>query len=345
MPAPSRPDQLVDITVVSEVLRDNPLGDPATRRFPVYLPPQYDDDPERRFPVAWLLAGYTGWGEMKARASRAWVEPLPDALDRMMSLPADDPEHIVPMIVAFPDCFTRFGGSQYRNSPATGRYEDYLLRELVPAVDRRFRTIADRDHRAVFGKSSGGYGAMIQAMRHPEVFGLMCSTAGDSYFPMCCPADMGKAFQRFRAHGGPEGFIEHFFGTTSRSSDDIGAMMIVAYAQAYSPNPDVPIYHADLPIDLDTGEIVDGVWQRWLACDPVNMVQAHVDALRSLRLIYLDAGTRDEWYLDVGQRIFASRLASHGIEYTLEEFEGGHMGIDYRIPTSLRRIGAALPSP
>ena len=344
MPAPPRSDQLVDITLASEVLRNNPLGDPATRRFPVYLPPQYTAEPERRFPVAWLLAGYTGWGEMKARSQKAWTEPLPDRLDRLMQLPADDPQHVAPLIVAFPDCFTRFGGSQYRNSPVTGRYEDYLIEELVPAIDRRLRTVADRDHRAVLGKSSGGYGAMIQVMRHPEVFGLMCSTAGDSYFPICCPSDLGKACQRFRAHGGPAGFVAHFFATDSRKSDDFAAMMVIAYAQAYSPNPEVPVFFADLPIDLETGEIVDHVWQRWLACDPVNMVANHVQALRSTRLIFLDAGTRDEWCLDVGQRVFGSRLRDHGVDYQFEEFDGGHLGIDHRIPESLRRIGRAIQS-
>lgn len=344
MPAPSRPDQLVDVTFSSEVLRANPLGDPATRRFPVYLPPQYQTDTDRRFAVAWLLAGYTGWGEMKARNPKPWTESLPDRLDRLMQLPADDPDHIAPMIVAFPDCFTRFGGSQYRNSPVTGRYEDYFIDELVPAIDGRFRTIADRDHRAVFGKSSGGYGAMLHAMRHPDVFGLMCSTAGDCYFPMCCPGDLGKAFQRFRAHGGPAAFVDYFFSTEKRKSDDFAAMMIIAYGQAYSPNPAVPGYFADLPVDLETGEIVDAVWQRWLACDPVNMVEGHAAALRSMRLIFLDAGTSDEWYLDVGQRVFASRLRAKGIAYDFEEFEGGHLGIDFRIDASLRRIGAALPA-
>ena len=159
MPAPRRPKQLVDVVHDSEVLRDNPLGDPATREFPVYLPPQYTEQPDRRFPTCWLLAGYTGWAGMKAKKERAWEESLPDQLDRLMMSDGDDA--LEPMIVVFPDCFTRFGGSQFRNSPSTGQYEDYLIKELVPFVDGRFRTLADRSHRAVLGKSSGGYGAMI----------------------------------------------------------------------------------------------------------------------------------------------------------------------------------------
>ncbi len=341
MPAPRRANQLVYVVHESEVLADNPLGDPHVREFPVYLPPQYDAEPDRRFPVTWLLAGYTGWASMKATKERAWAESLPDELDRRMT--SDDPdERLEPMIVAFADCFTRFGGSQFRNSPVTGRYEDYLVGELVPFVDERFRTIADRDHRAVMGKSSGGYGAMIMGMWHPDVFGLVCSTAGDSYFPYCCTGDIGKTFQELRKHGGPEAFVEQFFDKRKKGGRDIAAMMIIAYAQCYSPNPAVPGTFADMPFDLETGELIDEVWARWLACDPVNMVAHHVDALKSLKLLFLDAGRRDEWYLDVGQRIVAKRLSDHGISYEFEEFSGGHMDIDHRIGASVRRISEAL---
>ena len=341
MPAPPRPDQLIDIVYESCCLRGNPLGDPHVRSFPVYLPPQYAADPERRFPVAWYLVGYTGWGEMKVRKARAWGETLPDELDRLMTS-ADPEARIEPMIVAFPDCFTRFGGSQYRNSPVTGRYEDYLANELVGEVDRRLRTVAQASHRAVLGKSSGGYGALLMGMWHPDVFSMVCSTAGDTYFEYSCAPEIAKTFQVLRQHGGVQGFVDQFFGKRSHDGRDIAAMMTIAYAQAYSPNTDVAIIQADLPFDQRTGELIDAVWQRWRACDPVNMVAKHADALRSLSLLYLDAGTRDEWYLDAGQRIFASRLRDHGIPHTLEEFDGGHMNIDYRIADSLRRIGRTL---
>lgn len=341
MPAPKRPNQLIDVVHSSTVLADNPLGDPHIREFPVYLPPQYDTDPDRRFAVAWLLAGYTGWGGMKAKKERPWEETLPDLLDRLMTSDGDDA--LTPMIVVFPDCFTRFGGSQYRNSPVTGRYEDYLVTELVPFIDNSFRTLADRDHRAVMGKSSGGYGAMIMGMWHPDVFGLVCSTAGDSYFEYCCAGDLGKTFQVLRQHGGAAAFVEDFHQNPNKSGRDIAAMMIIACAQAYSPNPAVDAIFADLPIDLATGERRADVWERWRECDPVEMVANHVDALKSLRLLYLDAGTKDEWYLDVGQRIVASRLRKHQVEHELEEFDGGHMNIDFRIAVSLAKIGAALP--
>ncbi|MFZ4576847.1 MAG: alpha/beta hydrolase [Myxococcota bacterium] len=333
MPAPRARRQLHDVVHDSAALRGNPLGDPHIRQFPVYVPPQYDTQPQRRFPVAWLLSGYGGWGELKATTVRAWEETLPDQLDAWMTS-----GEIEPMIVAFPDGFTRFGGAQYRDSPATGRYGAYLADELVAEVDARFRTIPDRSHRAVFGKSSGGYGALVMGMTRPEVFGLVCATAADSYFPVSCPGDFGKAFQVFRKWGGPAPFARAFPTNRKRGGNDFSAMMILAYAQCYSPNLEVPEILADLPFDMETGELVDAVWRKWLACDPVEMVQHHVDALKSLELLYLDAGTSDEWYLDVGHRVLASRLRAHGIPHVIEEFEGGHMNIDFRTVESLRQL-------
>jgi S-formylglutathione hydrolase FrmB len=340
MPAPRRPRQLIELIHTSDVLRANPLGDPATREFPVYLPPQYDAEPTRHFAVAWLLTGYTGWGGMKAHKERAWQESLPDQLDRLMTSAGDDA--VEPMIVVFPDCFTRFGGSQYRNSPVTGRYEDYLVKELVPFIDKELRTVQLKSQRGVMGKSSGGYGAMIMGMWHPDVFGMVCSTAGDSYFDYCCPGDIGKTFQAFRKAGSGAAFVDAFMAKSKRNGTDIAAMMIIACSQIYSPNPEVPVLFADMPFDLQTGERREDVWRKWLACDPVNMVAHHVAALDSLDLLYLDAGTSDEWCLDIGQRIFADRLKQHGIAHELEEFEGGHMDIDHRIAVSLRKMSASI---
>lgn len=319
------------------LLAGNLLGDPIRRRFPVYVPPQYDAEPERRFPVAYYLIGYSGWGEMKLAEEKPWAEPLWARLDRMMA--AGEAE---PMLVVAPDCFTRFGGAQYRDSPVTGRYASYLCDEVVPFVDATFRTQPERERRAVMGKSSGGYGSLVLGMTRPETFGIVCATAADSLFELSCAGEIGKSVQVFRKSGGPAAFVEQFFAGSPRHPQWMSALMTLASAQAYSPNPEVPVYFADLPFDTETGELVPDVWQRWLACDPVRMVEHHVQALGSLRHLFLDAGVSDEWYLDCGHRALARRLKAHGIPFDLEEFEGGHMGIDHRIDVSVRRISAVL---
>ncbi len=321
----------------SALLAQNRLNDRTLRRFPVYLPPQYTVEPARRFPVVYYLIGYGGWGAMKLLEEKAFEEPLWARLDRQMRS-----GEIEPMIVVFPDCFTRLGGAQYRDSIVTGPYARYLCEEIVPRVDVQFRTLADRSHRGLMGKSSGGYGALHLAMHHPDVFGLCCATAADSYFEMSYVGDFAKTLQVLHAAGGVVPFLENFFAGTPRHKHWHSAMSTLAYAQAYTPNLDVPVLMADLPFDLQTGEFVPDVWARWLACDPVRACAHHADALRSLDLLYLDAGISDEFGLNFGHRILADRLGKLGVSVQFEEFDGGHMGIDQRIDVSLVRITAAL---
>src|SRR5512144_2534712 len=143
---------LVVHEIASTVLRDNPLGDPAERRVPVYLPPGYDGS-GGRYPVVYFLAGFAGGGTYLLSES-LWGETLPQRLDRLVRGGT-----VRPLIVVMADCLTRYGGIQYINSAGTGRYEDHLIEELLPVIDASFRTEPRRERRAVMGKSSGGYGA------------------------------------------------------------------------------------------------------------------------------------------------------------------------------------------
>ena len=320
----------------SALLEQNQLDDRTHRRFPVYLPPQYLSEPNRRFPVAYYLCGFGGWSAMKLLEEKAWEEPLWARLDRQMLT-----GEIAPMLVVFPDCFTRLGGAQYRDSPVSGPYARYLAEEVVALVDGQLRTTADREQRALMGKSSGGYGALHLAMTRAEVFGLACATAADSYFELSLVGDFAKALQAFHAAGSPEAFLTNFWAGKPRHKHWHSAMSTLAYAQAYTPNLAVPVVQADLPFDLQTGELRADVWSRWLACDPVRACAQHVAALRSLKLLFLDAGTSDEFALNFGHRVLADRLRKLDVPFQFEEFDGGHMGIDHRMDASLRRITAA----
>src|SRR4030095_762539 len=148
------------------------------------------------------------------------------------------------------DCFTRFGGSQYVNSAATGRYEDYLWHDLLPAVRHRFPV----GRVGVAGKSSGGYGALIQGMRHPELISAVASHSGDLYFEYCYGLDLPKVARTLRRHGGLDGFLAHFDTAPKRRDGKLlEAMNIIAMAACYSP--DASARGFALPFDVDTGEI------------------------------------------------------------------------------------------
>ena len=310
-------------TITSAVLRGNPLGDPFVRRVPIYLPPDYEKD-RARFPVVFVLAGFTGRG-ITFLNDAPWEETLPQRMDRLLAQ-----GKVRPMILVMPDCFTRLGGSQYINSPAVGRYEDHVTQELIGFVDEKYRTLADREHRAVVGKSSGGYGAISLAMRHPEKFGIMASHSGDLYFEFCYKPEFPSALRVLQKYGGLDKFWNDFPTIHPKDRGFSAVLNIVAMSACYSPNPRAP-QGFDLPFDPETGELRGEVWQRWLAWDPVCIVDKHLNALRSLHLIYFDAGLRDEFNLQYGARIFAQRLKELGVNFAHEEFDDGHFDIRYSV--------------
>ena len=251
---------------------------------------------------------------------------------------------VPPAVIVFADCWTSVGGSQFINSAATGRYMDYLCDEVVPFVDGRYATLADRVHRGLTGKSSGGYGAMVVPMVRPDVFGALASHAGDALFEVCYLPEFPQTARVLRDHfdGSYEKFWDEVRAAEAFNFPLWGAPLnSYAMAACYSPDEEHPP-GVVLPFDIDTGRLSDEVWERWLAWDPVRMAPKHAEALASMKLIYLDAGRSDEYYLDLGARAIAKELTEAGIDHTLDLFEGTHGGIQYRYPKAIRALVEAL---
>jgi S-formylglutathione hydrolase FrmB len=324
------------LTVTSRVLEGNPLGDPHERPLWVYLPPAVGDDPARRYPSIYLIQGFTGQVDMWW--NRTALRPtLPELVDELFGGGA-----VPPAVVVLVDCWTSLGGSQFLNSPGTGRYLDYLCDEVVALVDGRYPTLADRDHRGITGKSSGGYGAMVAPMLRPDVFGALASHAGDALFEFCYLPDAAKAARALRdEYGGSyERFFADFRARPAFSKESDGALLNTwAMAACYSAEPDGTV---TLPFDPATGRFRDQVWQRWLAVDPVRMAAGHADALRSLRGVYLDAGRKDDFWLDLGAAAFSAELDALGVEHVFELFDATHSGIEYRYPKALAFLAERL---
>ena len=160
----------------SEVLKDNALEDPHVRPLWVYLPPGYDDEPDRRYPSIYVIQGLTGQLDMW-RNRMAFRRNFPELVDALFAA-GDSP----PAILVWVDGWTSLGGSQFVDSPGTGRYHTYIVDEIVPWIDERYRTLPEAAHRGITGKSSGGYGAMITPMLRPDVFGGLATHAGDALF-------------------------------------------------------------------------------------------------------------------------------------------------------------------
>jgi hypothetical protein len=334
--------ELDRLTVVSEALTGNPLGDPDRRPLYVYRPPGVhrgtDGSHGGPLPTVYVIQGYTGQVDMWLGRS-AFESTLIERLDAMFASGA-----CPPAIVVLVDAWTSRGGSQFLNSSSTGRYLDYLCDEIVPFVDGRYPTAADRDHRGLTGKSSGGYGAMVVPMLCPEMFGGLASHAGDALFEVAYLPEFPHAARLLRDRY--EGSIAVMYERLSEAPNfDYSAfgppMEMYGYACAYSPDPDRP-GEALLPFDVLTGRLDEEVWALWLQKDPVRMIPSHADALRSMRHIHLEAGRSDEYYLDLGAQAVSRELSAGSIEHTLELFDGRHGGISYRYPGAIRGLVRAL---
>jgi hypothetical protein len=309
----------------SAALRGNPLGDPASRPLWVYTPPGGDDG---RLPALYLIQGHTGQLDMWRNRSAF----RPNVLELVDGLFAD--EGCPPARVVFVDAWTSYGGSQFLDSEGVGDYHTYLCDELVPFVDERYPTTA----RAITGKSSGGYGAMVTPMLRPDLFSGLATHAGDALFEHCYLPDFREAVRVLRDSydGSFDAFWADFRSRPAFSKGtDYPLLNTYAMAECYTPG--------ELPFDVATGELRPDVWERWLARDPVRMVERHADALRGLKAIYIDCGKRDQFYLDVGAEAFRRALERIGVtDVFFELFDGTHSAIEYRYPLAIRYLAERL---
>jgi S-formylglutathione hydrolase FrmB len=323
--------QLEEHVIVSELLRDNPLGDPHERPLWVYLPPGYDDDPDRRYPVVYVIQGYSGYLTMW-RNRVPFRRPFLETADAVFAR-AEAP----PALVVYVDAWTAYGGSQFVDSPGTGRYHSYLCDEVVPWVDGRYRTLAEPAHRAIMGKSSGGFGAMITPMLRPDLFGALATHAGDALYEFSYIPGFAQATRLLRDYDADIWrWWEEFRSRVAFTKEaDMVLLEVLGVAACFSAHEDGSV---ELPFDPRTGAVRDDAWERWLDWDPVRMVPRYAGALRSLRAIWIDAGTRDEYYLDLGAEAFRAALREIGVAddvIRFELFDAGHGAIEYRYPLSL----------
>ena len=332
--------RIVRISHQSACLQGNPLGDPSERDLYVYLPPQYDGT--TRFPVVMMLAGF-GSTNHSIAAWSPWKPNTVELFDRLIA--AGECE---PAILVLPDCFNRWGGSQFIDSEGTGKYQTYLADEVFPFVDAEFSTIADREARAVVGRSSGGFGALRLGMDRPDVVSVIGSHAGDAAFEVSTRPMLTSAAIAFDLAGGLRAFADEVPSVGPQNATQFDAIYVLALAAAYSPAyaPSAGVFpFAELPMEIATGELRDDVWARWLEQDPLRRIDASSAALQKMSLIYVDAGNRDEHGLHFAARMLKDALQRHGLPVRYEEYEGGHRGTSWRYEVSLPQIVQALRGP
>jgi len=309
-----------ELSLESEALRENPLGDSAARPLFVWTPP----DVSRPLPALFVLHAMTG-------QARAWFNVSPF----VRNLPAEIDSLGLDAIVVLVDGWTALGGSQWVDSRAIGRYGTYLCEDVVRFVDERF----DVSARALAGRSSGGFGAMLWGLRRPDLFAGFATHAGDALFEVVYPPEFAAAAQALR--NGYDGSFERFWADFNsgrrvfENRTDPLLQSVTAAAAAFSDG--------ELPFRVETGELVAEVWARWLEWDPVRLVPRHADAVRAARAIWIDAGRTDEYFLDLAATAFAEAARAAGARgVAFELHDGGHRGTNWRLPLSLAFLAEQL---
>jgi enterochelin esterase-like enzyme len=320
------------LTLDSQVLRGNLMGDSPSRAVHVYVPAGHNG---HDLPLLVDIVGYTAGGPAHTNWKN-FGENLPERLDRLI-----DSGAMAPAVVALPDCFTRLGGNQYINSAALGRWMDFLCDELVPFVEGRFGC-GGTGRRAIFGKSSGGYGSMAHAFLRPDIWAAAACHSGDMGFELCYLPDMPGVLRSLSRHGGSiERFMNAFETARKVDGKDTHVLMILCMAATYDPDPS-QFLGIRLPVTPDTCEVIEERWANWLAWDPSRMVEKHADALRGLKGLFIDCGDRDQYNLVHGARRLHRRLEALGIAHRYEEFPDDHSSVDYRMDESLPYLVRAL---
>ncbi|MBI1774856.1 MAG: enterochelin esterase [Proteobacteria bacterium] len=327
------PGEVRRLTLASRVLEGNLLGDPTTRPLEVYLPPGFRAG--ERLPLLVDLVGFTGSG-LAHTNWRPFTENAPERLDRLIGSGA-----MAPAVVAFPDCFTRLGGNQYINSAAMGRYEDYLVQEAVPLVEREFGC-GGAGNRGCFGKSSGGFGAITHAMRRADFWAAAACHSGDMAFDLVYLADMPNTLNELAKHRRSiETFIKHFEAAKKPTQKETHCLMMLAMAATYDPDPN-SFLGIRLPVDLETCALIPERWAQWLEHDPVLIAASNVANLKRLKGLYIDCGSEDQFHLHYGSRRLHQTLNRLGVRHRYEEFPDDHSSVDYRMDVSLPFLVEAL---
>lgn len=300
------------IKVYSQALEGNLIGDPAERDVTVYLPPSYTSNPDKRFPVLYMLHGFTdtdsqwfGWEDHWINLQDVIEESIAEGLSKEM-------------IVVMPNAYNKFKGSMYGSSATIGDWETFVTQELVNYMDENYRTIPDRNSRGLAGHSMGGYGTLRLGMKNPNVYAAIYALS-----PCCMDgaASTNLELMKKLESLGPDQLAETSFF-------EIAAL---ATAAAFAPNPQNPPLYLDLP--AKDGEPRQEVINKIIANRTLNFVDQYILNLKKLKAIAMDAGLQDRGISEATKKLH-ELLESYQVPHFYESYEGDHLNrIAERIQT------------
>jgi S-formylglutathione hydrolase len=292
------------VTVHGPTLAGNLDGDSPDRPVSVWLPPGYEKNTKQRYPVLYLLHGFTDSDtRWFGREGNHFVN-TPKAVDAAYA------NGVKELIVVMPNAFTKFQGSMYGNSAATGDWETFISRDLVAWVDAHYRTLATPASRGLAGHSMGGYGTVRVAMKAPGIFSSIYIMS-----PCCLqpgPPPDPKAFDA----------VARIRTAEEITAADFFTKAMLASAAAWSPNPKNPPLFLDFPVA--DGKVVPEVLARWAANAPVIMLHQYLPALKTYGAIGIVSGDKDPVATEGSKRLH-ELLDGYSIAHEYEIYEGDHV--------------------
>jgi S-formylglutathione hydrolase len=298
--------RLVYDTIHSAALEKNLYGDSPNREVLVYLPPSYATSSDKRYPVIYLLHGYGGT-EKGAWLSLAPVKPAMDSLVRNGT--------VREMIVVMPNALTVLGGSFYMNSRSSGNWDDFIAKELVAFVDKKYRTLARPESRGLAGHSMGGFGTFAVGMRHAgETYGALYALSG------CC-TQVGRT---------PQSAVWQAIADVHSVADVKNLAFFprvsLALASVFSANPSAPPLFVNAPFENKGGTwtVVDSVFRLWQDSSPLPMIPGHAEQLKRLRGFVFDVGTSDQLVAPAALAAMDNELTRVGVTHLYETYDGDH---------------------
>jgi len=270
----------------------NSGGENPTRRVTIYLPPDYDKTTSR-YPVIYYLHGFT-WSDSLQIA----YDHFDEVLDKAIAT-----GKIRPVIVVMPNHNTLYRGSMYTNSPLYGNWADFTARDLVTYIDRRFRTIPNKDSRGITGHSMGGHGAIKLGMLFPDVFSSVYALSPGA---LGLAKEFGPTANAYKRAQEIKTIDELIAGY-----DEVYANVVVAMGRAYSPNPSKPPFYVDLPFTYEGEKLTinQKVLALWNENCPIEMADDYVKNLNKLKALKPDWGRNDEFtHIPLTCQIFSQKL-------------------------------------
>jgi enterochelin esterase-like enzyme len=303
---------------IAPSIQNNKGGEDANRNLTIYLPPGYAKSKDR-YPVIYFLHGFA----VQDNEMMEWIG-FRNLMDSAIKA-----GYLRPSILVLPNSMTKYFGSFYTNSSVAGNWADFIGKDVVDYIDKNYRTIAHRNSRGLAGHSMGGTGALKMAMLFADQFSAVYAMSpGGLHFSDDLRLSH-PAFKRVSEQKNMDS-LRNAVPYYDFEKFPFYEMIYSSMARMYSPNVNEKLLQADQPIKYINGKMVVNadVLKKWEANFPINMIDDHIPALKSLTALKIDWGRNEDFkHIPRTNMELSKKLEAFGIKHFAEEYIGDHVNM------------------